>query len=334
MFTQFRVRYPKGCLISEFVTIDHGKYVVRALVKVEDVTLATGLAAAETVELAEDRARTRALAVLGIHPTTANNDVSANNAASMPSGSNSTGASLLVPAELTAPSAGVAPRFVPSTMETSPVSGEVSAPGLGVNALSQPAFSSEQLNRGDRNPIFSETFGIDKDAAGLSSKEQKFPDVASSTPPLSWEDNTIPFGDDFSSGELDVPEETDVYEMQTPPVTPPKSIFGEPPFSTERKENQGMSEGPINRPLTSASTFSFGQTQTNTGETPAIPDPLDIPDIINRTDVEMKRLGWTKEQGRDYLIKTYGKRARTQLSDVQLLDFLHYLEAQPSPEYE
>jgi hypothetical protein len=69
MFAQFQLRYPAGSLISELVTIDHGKYVVRALVQVEGVTRATGLAAADTIELAEDKARMRALEVLGISAT-------------------------------------------------------------------------------------------------------------------------------------------------------------------------------------------------------------------------------------------------------------------------
>lgn len=64
MMTQFRNRYPNGCLISELLAIDHGKFIVRVLVKVEDVILATGLAAAETVELAEDQARKRAIDIL------------------------------------------------------------------------------------------------------------------------------------------------------------------------------------------------------------------------------------------------------------------------------
>jgi hypothetical protein len=65
MITQFRNRYPNGSLISELLAIDHGKFIVRVLVQVEGVLLSTGLAAAETVELAEDQARKRALEILG-----------------------------------------------------------------------------------------------------------------------------------------------------------------------------------------------------------------------------------------------------------------------------
>lgn len=57
----------------------------------------------------------------------------------------------------------------------------------------------------------------------------------------------------------------------------------------------------------------------------------DLSQILDKTDVEMQRLGLTKEQGRDHLIKTYGKRSRTLLTEVELLDFLQYLASQPTP---
>ena len=58
---------------------------------------------------------------------------------------------------------------------------------------------------------------------------------------------------------------------------------------------------------------------------------FDFNEIKNRTDVEIKRLGWTKEQGRDFLLQNYGKRSRLHLTDEELMDFLHYLESQPNP---
>ncbi|MEH2078211.1 MAG: hypothetical protein V7K57_28080 [Nostoc sp.] len=54
-------------------------------------------------------------------------------------------------------------------------------------------------------------------------------------------------------------------------------------------------------------------------------------EVIFQTDVEMQRLGWTPEQGREHLKKTYGKRGRTLLTEVELLDFLQYLVSQPTP---
>jgi hypothetical protein len=60
---------------------------------------------------------------------------------------------------------------------------------------------------------------------------------------------------------------------------------------------------------------------------------IDLSDIIAQTDVELQRLGWDVNQGREFLEKTYGKRSRHDLTDEELLEFLLYLEAQPSPSH-
>ncbi|MBD2449452.1 hypothetical protein H6G76_20255 [Nostoc sp. FACHB-152] len=53
--------------------------------------------------------------------------------------------------------------------------------------------------------------------------------------------------------------------------------------------------------------------------------------VLPKTDAQMQRLGLSVEWGRNYLIKTYGKRSRVLLTEEELLDFLHYLESQPTP---
>ncbi len=60
----FFARYPTGNLLSELIEIHQGKFVVRVAAHVDGITKVTGMAAAETIELAEDRARERALRVL------------------------------------------------------------------------------------------------------------------------------------------------------------------------------------------------------------------------------------------------------------------------------
>jgi len=61
-------------------------------------------------------------------------------------------------------------------------------------------------------------------------------------------------------------------------------------------------------------------------------DAIDFSEIIARSNLELKRLGWTSDQGRNYLLQTYGKRSRQLLSDEELIEFLNYLEQQPTPE--
>ncbi len=64
MLAQFQERYPTASLLSELLTIYQGKFVVQVSVQIEGVVRATGMAAAETIELAEDQARLRAISVV------------------------------------------------------------------------------------------------------------------------------------------------------------------------------------------------------------------------------------------------------------------------------
>ncbi len=61
------------------------------------------------------------------------------------------------------------------------------------------------------------------------------------------------------------------------------------------------------------------------------PEPVDLSEAISKIDVEMERLNWTKPQGRDYLVRTFDKKARSQLTNDELLQFLSYLKSLPTP---
>lgn len=65
MFAEFRAQYPTGSLVSKLVEGAKGQYIIRVSVKVDGRTVATGMAAAATLEEAEDRARIRALEAFG-----------------------------------------------------------------------------------------------------------------------------------------------------------------------------------------------------------------------------------------------------------------------------
>ena len=53
--------------------------------------------------------------------------------------------------------------------------------------------------------------------------------------------------------------------------------------------------------------------------------------LMSDIDVQMQRLGWTVEQGREHLLKYYGKRSRLLLSEEELDNFLLYLQLTDSP---
>ncbi|MEY2985117.1 MAG: hypothetical protein RLZZ568_1734 [Cyanobacteriota bacterium] len=106
--------------------------------------------------------------------------------------------------------------------------------------------------------------------------------------------------------------------------------------SVDTKDTNALSAAPA----TSAAPSIFDQpTPTTKAASPIVdtpPDvleePIDFSEIIARSNLELKRLGWTSEQGRNYLLQTYGKRSRQLLSDEQLIEFLAYLEQQPTPD--
>ena len=264
MFIQFRAKYPKGSLVTELSAIDHGKFIVRCLVQDEGVTLVTALAAAETVELAEDQARSRALAVLDIDSTT-----------------------------------------VTKEKESSVVSSDEPM-SLNPTPTSSTAFSSP--SRGQTEPPVVAEAATDSDHSSFSfseSEPEEVEDYAVTTPLVAEE---IPFTEEFISAPAESEEAVEA-----------------PLSKTQKKSKTQVNEA-------SVMSSSPKELETNTKEVPSTVTPIDFSDIIARTNVELKRLGWTNQQGRDYLLQTYGKRSRQLLTDGELLDFLHHLESQPTLE--
>ncbi len=54
-------------------------------------------------------------------------------------------------------------------------------------------------------------------------------------------------------------------------------------------------------------------------------DVIEWDQIKSEIDSHMKRLGWSKKQGKQYLIKRYGKTSRIHLTDAELIEFNNFL---------
>jgi hypothetical protein len=305
MFTQFQTRYPKGSLITELSAIDHGKYIVRCLVQVEGTPLVTALAAADTVEVAEDRARSRALAVLGIDPTTVTKEQETPGASSKePVSFGST------PTTFSAP---LGERGAPSRPTSLPLSADTIH-----NPIAQP--------NGDATSARSESQGYQpvepfpeptptSNASNFSFPEHKIDKIVTDsdlTTPTSADDIALPNG--FSSSEVEP-----LQDVETPIWT------------VEQTSQAPLEDAPAKSTSKSNSRSKKADTKAEP-PAPSSETTIDFSDIIARTNVELKRLGWTNQQGRDYLLQTYGKRSRQLLTDAELLDFLHHLESELTPE--
>ncbi|MBE9037394.1 hypothetical protein [aff. Roholtiella sp. LEGE 12411] len=297
MLAQFQSLYPNGSLISELLQIFQGKYIVRASVQIEGVTRSTGMASAETVEAAEDLARTRALIVLGITNAPQESITSSNP---------------ILQAQLN-PSLSTKGEFHESAY-SSAKDGDFASSPWSVSSSKEiyiPPSSGQKIKS---NPIT--TDNIDTPAV--------FPVVQLTTDMRSADKS------DTYSQELD----------QQFSVTANREFqFDTPVENLEISGNQLEIQPLLGTSASNVTPFtprSYSPqedvvTQTGTGRKKKKAEPVDLSDVIAKTDVELQRLGWTPEQGREHLIQTYGKRGRTLLTEEELHGFLKYLQSQPDP---
>lgn len=260
MLIEFRKRYPQGSLIGELVKIDRGIYIVRVSIQVNNIILATALASADRVEVAEDAARERAIAALNLDSS---------------------------------------PQ-VDNSNSTSKVSRRDAVPTDSSTQFNQPATSFSES--GDRSHIVN-----------------------------------------FSEPQSEIPEPTIASEPQT--VSPiPQSSVTQPNIEPPQEQSGATSSNLFAKTFTGealASSINDSESQNdlqkdssleaNIAPETAEVEAIDFNEIIQKTNTEIKRLGWTKDEGRDFLNSRYGKRSRLKLSDEQLLEFLHYLEKLPTP---
>lgn len=303
LFTQVQARYPGASLISELLNIHKEQYVVRAIVRMGESLLSTGLAAAVDIEQAEDRAKVRALETLVAPavPSTftpsfqPSQPVDYNLLLSPPAppvdAGNSTAAPIAPPI---AP-----PEYEPAPAPIDPV--QPVAPALAPEPV-PPAPAEFTLGYTPQ-----EDMPLAEPVAATSPSIEPPPGLSYTFEPEPPEpDVELPI-----SLPLDLPAAAP--EADRPSRTPAAAS------SPKRKASAKTSaaDEKASQPSPTAATTSWGG--------------IDRSDEIAQITIEMKRLGWTTEQGRAHLKQTYGKRSRQELNDDELLDFLRYLQTQPSP---
>ncbi|MGK7939450.1 MAG: hypothetical protein AB4062_04715 [Crocosphaera sp.] len=281
MLTQFRKYYPQGSLISELVTIDHGKYIVRVLLENNGITLGTGLAADDKIEIAEDRAIERALTHLKLdsHPLESSPKIVAQSSP--------------VSKEVTKPVETTKITAPPPAKNLEPVPQKETIKEPEINPLPVTEIPSETPKKSSKKRV------------KTSTNSKKMKSIASEI-----EEKPLPIAE--------TPQEPEIKEKPLPIAETPE-IEEKPLPITETPQEPEIEEKPL--PI------------TETSKEPEIEEEevLDFSEIIARSNAELKRLKWTTEQGRQYLVKTYGKRSRQVLSDGELLEFLRYLESLPTP---
>lgn len=262
IFAQFQARYPSGSLTADLLDIRGDQYIVKAAIQVGGTVLATGMAAANSLEAAEDRARLRALEVLGLQ----------------------------LPPPPPAPSAYEVQVHLMTNHQNE---SEFAPPRF----VSQPEYPERRQITGQ--------------------KQQ---------PPL-WSEPALEIPAVVPEPMPSIPEE--FFDSAYADVYPDFEV-----------ESEAIAEPPIARQPEAAKPAQNGRNGKRTApsrekvaapEPASTQEPIDFSEVIAQTSIEIKRLGWTDVQGRNYLQKTYGKRSRQHLDDKELVEFLQYLRSQPSP---
>ncbi|WP_162422170.1 hypothetical protein [Myxacorys almedinensis] len=251
LFAQLRKHYPAGALVSELLQVHEGQFVVRVLVQDGTATLASAIAAASRVEDAEDRARVRAMAVLGI---------------SLVGGA--------MPMPLMSPSF-EAHSLMPDSLPSDPLKEQGAPAPLTPSMLPEP----------DQERVEQQTVQQVEQVEPAKKTSRKQEEAPS-------EDTLLSFSDLDSANASPEPVEVEYSEGE--------SLFEE-------------AEEPMKAIVPDLSN-----------------EPIDLSDAIAQIGTEIERIGWTKKQGSTYLQQTYSKKTRAELTEDELLEFLHYLKALPS----
>ncbi len=289
LLLQFQSRYPQGGLCAELLTIHQNQYVVRALVQMGNVTIASAMAAATDLEAAEERAKLRVLECLGLAASLSSPPPTLH----VPSLNIPEAA--LNPVTPTMPNVGTRlnrlPEPQPEPVETPAVLLETTSPPAPPMVQPTPSLSASALTAGypgSSEPVASTPFS---------------PEIQQKPSPIAPATVAAPL--------IDLP--TSLSAAANPPASSPTAVMepDEASSATSAKPEKTASRRKA-EPAAEASAA------------------VDRSQEVMRIGIEMKRLGWSTEQGREYLKRTYGKRSRQELDDAELLDFLHYLESQPS----
>ncbi len=349
-------------LISELVNINHGKYIVKVSANHEGVVLGTGLAAADTIELAEDRARERALAIVDFtvspqqatplsQPQPQPQPISSPPQPEVKSSSSVNVINSVIPeTPINSQSKSVSQpeSKTVETMETKP-----SKP-----SLSQPENQQDSTPKLDLTPSAKSTSELPLDSSPIVENKITKPSSDKTAKQESVIEN---LDNSHSSKKNEETESLPTLPIEFPPETPEKKneetespstlpieFPPETPESDTEKENETLAQPQQfeDKPqeedktqeedLSSNNVIDFPTSNPpekpviNNQESPSynLEETMDFTQIIDETTIEMKRLNWTHDQGIQYLLETYGKKSRHLLSDEELIEFLNYLKTQ------
>jgi hypothetical protein len=340
MFDRFWQQYPQGSIVSDLVQIHGEHYVVRVSLSSAQQVLVTTLAADLDLVVAEQRATNKALEILGI---------SGRQESLAPIGIESniiesgtpTAPNPLIPVhapEPEQPSAAqiskaavieVASKSTEKLTEKiiEPVSNLTVTPlpdlPVTMTAVNISPATAENKSSDTEYPDAKATIEIDNQPAFITSESEPAIDVPTGNGktaapdvielPITTESQAITevaileLATKSSKAKKATVEPTPTMIMEViPEVIPEPTVQPQPAAAENLEQNPALKASPETPPET----------------------PLSVTDMIPLINMELKRLGWSKERGRDYMVSLYNKRASALLSDEELFGLLQHLKAE------
>ena len=311
---RFRQQYPQGSIISDLVQVHGDQYVVKVSVSEANTVLTTALAADANLMLAENQAIARALTILGIRdvqqPVHEPVNLIVTPLPDLPTSLTNFGEQSQV-SKLVANIPVNSPEPVVTLVETTDlpimttkgaseaIEVESLAPVADVPAAAPIRIQvgvaseiSEQSMKFDTAPVFSEPVGevTMPTTNGKVAIDSAPPEIPATSTELPI--TNLPEPEVLVAKSSRTKKATTTAEDDSPAVTAPEITLDE-------------NIVPIAEP------------------------PISVTDMIPMINMELKRLGWSKDRGRDYMVSLYNKRASALLSDDELFGLLQHLQAEP-----
>ncbi len=306
---RFRQQYPQGSIISDLVQIHGDQYVVKVSVSLENTVLVSTLAADANLMLAENRAMERALTILGIRD--------AQQPAHEPMN--------LTVTPLPDLPIGLTNSIAESTSETILVDTQptISANSEPVVSLPEPSLNPVGIVE---SPIIIEEIPLPPVSAVTVAEPIRI-QVASE---ILEQPTKLDPEPSFSEPNAEITILTTNGKFAVDPALPevPMEALPEPEVSagkSSRTKKAATTSDPL--PAVTADEAPFDETTVPT-TVPIAEPPLSVTDMIPMINMELKRLGWSKDRGRDYMVSLYNKRASALLSDDELFGLLQHLQAE------
>jgi hypothetical protein len=309
---QFRRQYPQGSIISDLVQIHGDQYVVKVSVSLANTVLVSTLAADANLTLAENCAMERALTILGIRdlqqPAHEPVNLTVTPLPDLPIGlTNSI-------AEDT--SEAIIEDTHPEILANSEPVSNLPIPVVTLAETTESPIIIEEIYLSPVPAITAaEPIRIQVGVASeISEQLMDFNATPSFTEPEA--ENTMP----IANGKVAV----DSNPPEIPAILPELPIEAVPEVSVTTS-SRSKKAAPTSDSLSTAT----DEAPLDETMVPIAEPPLSVTDMIPMINMELKRLGWSKDRGREYMVSLYNKRASALLSDDELFGLLQHLQAEP-----